>query len=174
MSKHSMSVDSSVPGPAIIAVGVDGKGPGDTALRFAADEARRTGAALLVVTSWLLEPPPASPFGLVWDASSPEDQRLAAVQVQEAAIRRVLGEHPDVPVTRRIVQGEAGRALVDAAGHARLLVVGTRSLGSFKAVLLGSVSRYCAHHAPCPVVVVPAGGASDSWTHLETSAAATH
>jgi len=36
-----------------------------------------------------------------------------------------------------------------------LLVVGSRGRGDFTSLLLGSTSHQCAHHATCPVVIVP-------------------
>jgi nucleotide-binding universal stress UspA family protein len=49
--------------------------------------------------------------------------------------------------------GAPTQALTRAAASASMLVVGSRGAGSFSALLLGSVSRYVATHAPCPVVV---------------------
>jgi nucleotide-binding universal stress UspA family protein len=43
--------------------------------------------------------------------------------------------------------------LVEEVHEDDLLVVGSRGLGAFKALLLGSVSLECARHAPCPVVI---------------------
>ncbi|MDP3973124.1 MAG: universal stress protein [Candidatus Nanopelagicales bacterium] len=37
---------------------------------------------------------------------------------------------------------------------ADLIVVGSRGLGGFRGVLLGSVSQRCVSHAQCPVVIV--------------------
>jgi nucleotide-binding universal stress UspA family protein len=45
--------------------------------------------------------------------------------------------------------------LLEEAADADLLVVGSRGLGGFRGLLLGSVSQQCAHHAPCPLVIVP-------------------
>jgi nucleotide-binding universal stress UspA family protein len=50
--------------------------------------------------------------------------------------------------------GGPADALVASGSGAQLLVTGSRGSGAFTALLLGSVSRYAASHAPCPVVVV--------------------
>ncbi len=55
----------------------------------------------------------------------------------------------------RVIEGPAARVLVDVAQNADLLVVGSRGRGGFASLLLGSVSSQCAHHAPCPVAIVP-------------------
>ena len=55
-------------------------------------------------------------------------------------------------------EGSAARVLIEEARNADLLVVGSRDLGGFKGLLLGSVSQACAHHAPCPLLIVPTRG----------------
>lgn len=52
-----------------------------------------------------------------------------------------------------IIDDDPRRALVVLAKPADVLVVGTGQRHGLKG--LGSVSRYCAEHAPCPVLLVP-------------------
>jgi nucleotide-binding universal stress UspA family protein len=41
--------------------------------------------------------------------------------------------------------------------NADVMVVGSRGRGAIRRVLLGSVSTYVVHNAPCPLLVVRAG-----------------
>jgi nucleotide-binding universal stress UspA family protein len=60
-----------------------------------------------------------------------------------------------VTVERKVITGSAAHVLVEQAKGASLLVVGSRGRGGFSGLLLGSVSQQTAHHAPCPIVIVP-------------------
>jgi nucleotide-binding universal stress UspA family protein len=142
----------------IIVVGVDGGPQGEAALRFAADEARRTGDTLELVTAWAVRPGPVSPYGLIGDLPTLDELAAQARRDQDYSVELVLGREPDLEIASRVGRGDAGPILVESARHARLLVVGSHGFGPLKAALLGSVSRYCAQHAHCPVVVVPAEG----------------
>lgn len=141
-----------------LVVGVDGSPQGDDALAFALAEAARCGDEVLLVTTWDRTPValglPMTPVTL---PPSDEDLRDGARQAQAEALTRALsvaGDH-GVTVGSEVFEGDPGARLVEASRGARLLVVGSRSLGAVRAVLLGSVSRYVARHAECPVVVVP-------------------
>ena len=60
------------------------------------------------------------------------------------------------PVERRVVPGPGAAAIMAAADENALVVVGSRGLGGFKGLLLGSVSDQLTLHASCPVVVLRA------------------
>ena len=84
---------------------------------------------------------------------SAEGQRRAERTLREA-VERVRSAHPSAEVETTVVEGPPARVLVDMSADADLLVVGSRGLGGFSGLLLGSVSQQCVHHAHCPVTVV--------------------
>lgn len=152
---------------ATVVVGVDGSPGSAAALRAALEEARLRKAVLEVVHVWAmpLSLGAPSPFLLELPAGAPPAEDLVA-KVERRA-RRILddaiagalgGEEAGVEIEPTLVEGRAAQALLAAAKDADLLVVGARGHGGFRGLLLGSVSEQVAHHARCPVLIVPRPG----------------
>ena len=144
-----MDVTPSVPERKRIVVGVDGSAGSRRALRRAAEEAAAHGAALEVVLAWnLLDEVTATSFDPKYgDARARTDlEQIVAAELGDDAAGTTLRIANDLPA----------RALLAAAEGAWMVVVGSRGFGGFKGLLLGSVSQQVAHHAPCPVLIVPA------------------
>lgn len=133
-------------------VGVDGSEPSKQALRWAIDQARGTGATVEAITTWTYP----SGYGISAIADPGELTDLMR-KVLADAITEVAGEQPPVPVDARVLEGHPAQVLLQAAEGAQLLVLGSRGHGTFVSALLGSVSQYCVHHAPCPVVIIRGG-----------------
>jgi nucleotide-binding universal stress UspA family protein len=83
---------------------------------------------------------------------------VPVANVRDRALTRARHQVAQLPAGSRVrvlaVDGPAGAVLVERSAGAALLVVGSRSCSSLPGMLLGSVARHCAVHAPCPVVVV--------------------
>ena len=137
-----------------IVVGVDGSPGALAALRFALEEARLRKASVTAVFAWSIPFVADVPSGLLPELLS--DFRADAERLLEEAIAEA-GDPGGVEIGRLVVDAPAGRALLEAARGADLLVVGSRGRGGFTGLLLGSVSQQCTQHATCPVVIVPHG-----------------
>jgi nucleotide-binding universal stress UspA family protein len=135
----------------LIVVGVDGSEGSRLALDWALEEARMRGAAIRAVYAWMLVPTavPELPSIFDWEAL-----QNGARDFLETFVADTVGEDSGVEVSSVVANAPAAEALVDAARTADLLVVGSRGLGGFRGLLLGSVSNQCVQHATCPVVVV--------------------
>ena len=125
------------------------------ALHAALAEAHVRGAGLKVVSAWHV-PPAAYQSGWVTLPIQKEDYEQIGKSALDKSLEAVAAERDGVPVTPIVREGQAAEVLVAEARGADLLVVGSRGLGGFKGLLLGSVSQQCAHHAGCPVLIVPA------------------
>lgn len=73
-----------------------------------------------------------------------------------ARARRVCAAASSARALVEVVEVEPRTVLCSAAEKHRadLLVLGSHGYGAVKRALLGSVSDYCAHHAPCSVMIV--------------------
>ncbi|PVZ60898.1 universal stress protein [Arthrobacter sp. H-02-3] len=132
-----------------IVAGVDGSAPSRLALEWAVMEARLRNGQLRAVTAWEFPPVTVGMEGLIRD---PDVFPQTARRLQNEALKRVDSE--GVTVTGDVIQGNPAAVLLRAAENADLLVVGSRGLGGFTGLLLGSVSTQVLHHSPCPVLVV--------------------
>lgn len=139
-----------------IVVGVDGSANAARALAWAVEEAALRGTGIRAVYAFRYEPVgwavafepapiPAVPL---------EEVQRYAEKALEEALAEVIDVNTHVDIERVVVEGPAARRLLEHAEDADLLVVGSRGLGGFRGLLLGSVSHQVVTHAPCPVVVV--------------------
>jgi nucleotide-binding universal stress UspA family protein len=137
-----------------IVVGVDGSEHAERALDWAIEEAELRGVRLNLVSAWHVPGAVYGASGFVPPLSESIDEtfREVADEVVAAAAERVSAAGVEAETTVR--QGQAAEVLLEAAANADMLVVGSRGHGGFTGLLLGSVSAQCAHHAPCPLVIV--------------------
>lgn len=136
-----------------VVVAVDGSENSLQALEWAVRDAAARGAALEVVHAWSVPNTAGFPYsGMVFE---PAPFKEAADRVLAEALGRADVSVLDQPPTAIALEGHPASAVLDHAEGADLLVIGSRGLGGFKGLLLGSVSQRLAQYATCPVVVVP-------------------
>jgi len=134
-----------------VIVGVDGAPSNWTTIRYAAQEADRTGAALRLIhvspsyvpmsTVRPVEPPMLQATGL-------EILRLARGKAEQTA--------PDVEVSTRLVSGPRVESLVHAGEDASLIVLGHAGRTLMARLWTGSTIVGTAARASCPVTSIPA------------------
>ncbi|TWF80005.1 nucleotide-binding universal stress UspA family protein [Pseudonocardia hierapolitana] len=142
-----------------LVVGIDGTAAGVAALRWAVGQARATGASVLAIA--VSEPPfpvagGAEVAGGYVAQPVLDDAQLTAAA--EAWLTEAIGAVPAEgaqAVDRQVRHGDAATVLLEAADDADLLVLGNHGRGGLAGALTGSVAQRCAHHATCPLVLVP-------------------
>jgi nucleotide-binding universal stress UspA family protein len=137
-----------------VLVGVDGSEGSRAALRWAVGVAGDLGSRLRVVSAWQYPADAVMSFGRL-ELPRPED----ADERVEGQLRDLLAEldlAEEATVVIDALRGPAAPALLGAAAgdDVRMLVVGSRGLGGFQGLRLGSVSRQLTEHATRPVTVV--------------------
>jgi nucleotide-binding universal stress UspA family protein len=138
-----------------ILVGLDGSHHSERALEWAAKEAAIRQAPLRVLAVHTV------PVG--WSGRGvpdPKDNELvvstkaAAQELTDKVLARIGSARPD-GVTVDAVNGIPADVLLRASEDADMIVLGARGGGGFARLHLGSVSDQVAHHAHCPVVIIP-------------------
>ncbi|WP_440073782.1 universal stress protein [Streptosporangium sp. OZ121] len=134
-----------------VVVGVDGSSPADSAVEWAVDDAVRRGCALKIVhvcEPWPGDIPLQTPPGFR-DSVTEYGQ-----EVLERATALARERAPRLEVETLLEAGRVSEVLRREAEDAEQVVLGSRGLGGFTGLLLGSVSLTLAGHVATPVVVV--------------------
>jgi len=124
-----------------VVAGVDGSPESQDALTFAFEEAELRDVPLIAICA-LADAP-----GRLGGAARMEEVFSRLMTLAEK-------EHPEVTVLRQVSFGPPRPALLTAAAEAQMLVVGSRGLGGFYGMSLGSVAAALLQHSSCPVAVV--------------------
>ena len=130
-----------------IVVGFDGSDHSQAALRWALriapENATVTALMAIDVIPWL------KPELVV-------ERHPEYVESAETRIRAAVDEiDPEERAERSVVLHGPRQALAEASSDADLVVLGPRGLGGVGRTLLGSVTTWMLHDAPCPVAIVP-------------------
>jgi nucleotide-binding universal stress UspA family protein len=137
-----------------IVVGTDGSEESLRAVEWAAGEAILHAAPLRIVTAASL-PPLMTGLQVRPDRDHVTDFiRSERDLALDAAASRAARVAPGLVIVTDPVAGPPAQGVTASGSGASMLVVGSRGAGAFTALMLGSVSRYAAAHAACPVVVV--------------------
>ncbi|ETK32848.1 universal stress protein [Microbispora sp. ATCC PTA-5024] len=134
-----------------VVVGTDGSPAATAAVEWAVDEAARKGLPLRVVHALdrLLYEVPHYPV-----PDMPGHLAQSGLQILDTAARTARDRRPGVDVTEEVVEGHPAQVLRAQAADSALVVIGSRGLGGFTGMLLGSVGGHIAGRLPVPLVVV--------------------
>lgn len=132
-----------------VLAGLDGSPRSEAAAMWAAQEAHRLGAGLRLLHVW-----PWLTSAEAEQQARPGDLRPAALDALARVADRIRLAHPDLTVETAVRADDPVDGLVAEAQGQRLLVLGSRGLGGFAGLLVGSVSLAVAARASVPTVLV--------------------
>jgi len=137
-----------------IVAATDGSEESLRAAEWAAREAALRGAPLRIVSAAALLPRMIGGHAMSGYDTVADTIREHRDQALAAAAERAAKAAPGLLIDTDHLDGPPAEAVTASGSGALILVVGSRGVGGFAAMVLGSVSRYAATHASCPVVVV--------------------
>ncbi len=127
-----------------LVVGVDGSNESRLALRWAGPVAAATNISLVALEAWHGGDP----------SIAEETGRRVQRDLTRTATAALEGVTTPAAVSFEARRGPDVEAILQRVTPDSGLVLGSRGRGGFVGLLLGSVSRECIEHAPCPVMVV--------------------
>jgi len=144
-------------GPWPVVAGVDGSDGSMRAVRWAARQAALWECPLRLVHAyawpWIQQPfvagVPSHYRQALMNAANDWLRKAADVAVQTA---------PELAVGTELISSTAAQLLISESQRARMVVVGSRGLGGFTGLLVGSTAVALGAHAHCPVAVVRGAG----------------
>ncbi|MDP9641037.1 nucleotide-binding universal stress UspA family protein [Actinopolyspora lacussalsi] len=136
-----------------IVVGTDGSDSAVRAALWAADEARRRSAVLRLVHGYAM-PERGYPRFLVPLRALRNGLRAQARTALHTTSEAVRAAVPGIGVETRVIEAPPAVALLRESHGALLTVVGSRGLGGFSGMLVGSVAMALVGHSRVPTVVV--------------------
>lgn len=135
-----------------VVIGYDGSPAGRAALHWATAEAVRQHVPLRIVEVFELVVEMHPSAGTVVPLAVLRTNREQGLAALAESIRL---QYPHLEVVPVLLEGTPAAALLEETGQARMVVLGSRGLGGWTGLLVGSVAVQVSTHAQCPVVVVP-------------------
>lgn len=143
----------------VVVVGVDLSENSTLAFREAVREAVWRDASLVVLYVLQMPAYAAVEFGAMEiDLGAIRDAGIVALDEHLAEIEATYDGGFPIPVNSEVAIGHTGSRILQAATEhdAELVVLGSRGLGGFRGLMVGSVTTYAVHHLRTQLLVVPA------------------
>ena len=136
-----------------VVLGIDPYRPEHNPIHLAFSRARRLGVRLVAVHGW------ETPTAYSWDPAAMSGATSQWEQEAHAEFDKVLDiwqeRFPEVEVEAVHSHSHPAMAVLDAAEHSQLVVLGRHTDGKLGGFAFGSVTRAVLHYSECPVMVVP-------------------
>ncbi|MCX6648971.1 MAG: universal stress protein [Candidatus Bathyarchaeota archaeon] len=142
-----------------ILAAIDGSEPSKRALEYAAEIAETRKTELIIATAVPrahIAAFPVEGFSPLYMDQYEEDLNHTYSRILAEATESVKNKHSDLPVNKRLLDGRAGDAIVEASNEegVDLIVMGCRGLSGITGFVLGSVSRHVVENCTKPILIV--------------------
>ena len=141
-----------------VVVGVDRSDNGLAAVQYAADLANRRKLPLRVMHAF--EPTQYAVHAVVQGPLDVESVlRKSAQRLLDDTLEVLSAVYPDLEVEAVLKEGSETEMLLRESEDADCVVLGSRGVGGFADLVIGSTTLHVVSHAHCPVIAVPASTA---------------